>query len=175
MTQNLAKYHGRAPRYILNTEDDSLIRIAGPKQTPWEEGTQIRNVSLTGLAFTAPSDLCPILGEVIKIQFFAPGGQQMASYAIVTRIDSLNEFESLVAVHFYKMEMGHRITLAQGLAKKLKDQSELNQKSSWQEEFSTESISRFFIAASFLGLWSQLFFLIIHYRYEGLLNLFLNK
>jgi hypothetical protein len=36
---SLARYHGRSPRYILNTEDESLVRVAGPKQIPWEEGT----------------------------------------------------------------------------------------------------------------------------------------
>ncbi|RYZ81252.1 MAG: PilZ domain-containing protein, partial [Proteobacteria bacterium] len=73
MNQNLARFHARSPRYILNTQDDSLIRVAGPRQVPWEEGTEIKNVSLTGLAFTAPGDLCPILGEIIKIQFLIPG------------------------------------------------------------------------------------------------------
>lgn len=125
MNQNLARYHARSPRYFLNTEDESLIRVAGPRQTPWEEGTEIRNVSLTGLAFTAPDDLCPILGEVIKIQFLAPGGKQMASHAIVTRLDPIaNSEKILVGLHFYKMEMGHRVVLAQGLARKLKDISD---------------------------------------------------
>lgn len=125
MTQNLAKYHARSPRYILNTQDDYLIRVAGPRQTPWEEGTIIQNVSLTGLAFTAPADLCPILGEIIKIQFHPPdiGKKQnrpLACYALVTRIDRVSDSSNMVAVHFYKMEMGHRIALAQGLSRKLR-------------------------------------------------------
>jgi hypothetical protein len=122
MTQSLAKYHARAPRYILNTDDDFLIRVAGPRQVPWEEGTEIRNVSLTGLAFTAPDDLCPILGEVIKIQFTVPGNRQMACHAVVTRLDadSDNAQVILVGVHFYKLEMAHRIVLAQGISKKFK-------------------------------------------------------
>lgn len=124
MNHSLARYHARSPRYILNTEDDSLIRVAGPRQIPWEEGTEIKNVSLTGLAFTAPDDLCPILGEIIKIQFQAPGGKQMASHAIVTRLDPMATSTILVGLHFYKMEMGHRVMLAQGLARKLKDISD---------------------------------------------------
>lgn len=118
---SLARYHGRSPRYILDTEDDSLVRVAGPKQIPWEEGTEIKNVSLTGLAFTAPEDLCPILGEVIKIQFTPPGSRQMACYGIVTRLDSISPSTTLVGVHFYKMEMSQRIVLAQGLARKFKE------------------------------------------------------
>lgn len=122
MTQSLAKYHARSPRYILNTHDDSLVRVAGPQQIPWEEDTEIKNVSLTGLAFTAPDDLCPVLGEVIKVQFVVPGAQQMACHAIVTRLEPDKSHTILVAVHFYKLEMAHRIVLAQGLAKKVKNE-----------------------------------------------------
>lgn len=128
MTQGLAKYHSRSPRYILNTEDNSLIRIAGPNKLPWDEETEIRNVSLTGLAFTAPDDLCPVLGEVIKIQFTVPGAKQMACHAIVTRIDEYKKHTLLVGVHFYKLEMAHRVILAQGLAKKTKFTSEHDEK-----------------------------------------------
>ncbi len=118
---SLAKYHGRSPRYILDTEDESLVRVAGPQQVPWEEGTAIKNVSLTGLAFTAPTDLCPLLGEVIRIQFSPPGARQMACYAIVTRLEQVGSYTMLVGVHFYKMDMHQRIYLAQGLARRFKE------------------------------------------------------
>ena len=100
MSHSLAKYHGRAPRYILNTEDDNLIRLSGSERWPWEEKTEIRNISLTGLSFLASSDLSPMIGEIIKIQFSVPTGKQMACYAIVIRIDQENEFDNLIAVHF---------------------------------------------------------------------------
>lgn len=170
MTQSLAKYHGRSPRYILNTEDDSLIRLAGPQQIPWEEGTEIQNVSLTGLAFSAPTDLCPILGEVIKIQFLAPGGHQLASYAIVTRVENKG-LKSLVAIHFYKMEMGHRIALAQGLAKKLKETTS-EPSPSTQSLFQNEKFTGGILAGTYFALWAQVLFMFLHYRYEGLLDLF---
>lgn len=117
MTQ-LAKYHGRAPRYVLNTEDNNLIRYSGSERWSWEEKTEIRNVSLTGLSFVAPADLSPLLGEIIKIQFVIPGAKQMACYAIVIRIDKDSEFENLVAVHFYKLDRLQRINLLQGLSQK---------------------------------------------------------
>ena len=110
MTQ-LAKYHGRAPRYVLNTEDNNLIRYSGSERWSWEEKTEIRNVSLTGLSFIAPSDLSPLLGEIIKIQFVIPGSKQMACYAIVIRIDKDGDFENLIAVHFYKLDRLQRINL----------------------------------------------------------------
>lgn len=122
MSNSLAKYHARAPRYILQPQDNTLIRVAGPRQVPWEENTEILNISLTGLAFSAPPDLCPIIGEVIKIQFEAPGAKQMACYGLVTRLEPLTRSQMFVAVKFYKLDMVHRVLLAQGLAMKLRDQ-----------------------------------------------------
>jgi PilZ domain len=155
MAQGLARYHGRSPRYILNTQDDSLIRVAGPRQMPWEEGTEIKNISLTGLGFTAPSDLCPLLGEVIKIQFEVPGSQPMACYAVVTRIDPLKQQKMLVGVHFYKLEMAQRIALAQGLSRKLKDQ--VDQQLITENSKITLSASDFFkvlVMSSLLSAWA---------------------
>lgn len=122
MNQSLAKYHSRAQRYILQPQDNTLVRVAGPHQIPWEEGTEIKNISLSGLAFTAPIDLCPLVGEFIKIQFEVPGSQMMACYGLVTRIDAINTAEMLVGIQFYKLEMSHRILLLQGLAQKLRSQ-----------------------------------------------------
>ncbi|MFN7455198.1 MAG: PilZ domain-containing protein [Pseudobdellovibrionaceae bacterium] len=128
MTQSLAKYHARQPRYILQTEDNTLIRVAGPKQVPWEEGTEIRNISLSGLAFTAPSDLCPLVGEVIKVQFEVPGrlaknGQTtMACYGLVTRLEPQGSHQMLVGIQFVKLELSHKLILLQGLALKLREQ-----------------------------------------------------
>ncbi len=156
MNQSLAKYHARAPRYILNTDDDYLIRVAGPRQIPWEEGTEIRNVSLTGLAFTAADDLCPILGEVIKIQFSIPGGRQMACHAVVTRLESdpRNLKQMLVAVHFYKLEMAHRVILAQGISRKFKNHH--SKKIKDLEEDPTNLLQYFpqiFMMGTLLYLW----------------------
>lgn len=156
MTQSLARYHARSPRYILNTGEDSLIRVAGPRQVPWEEGTEIKNVSLTGLAFTAPEDLCPLLGEFIRIQFSVPAGKQMACHAIVTRLEEHSPGVMLVAVHFYKLEMHHRIMLAQGLARRFRDQlakknrSEVSERGAWRHFLS------FSLMLVSLWLWCSL-------------------
>lgn len=122
MTSSLAKYHSRAPRYVLQPQDNTLVRVAGPHQTPWEENTEIKNISLSGLVFTAAAELCPIVGEFIKIQFSVPGGQQMACFGLVSRLEPHGKSEILVGVQFYKLEMPHRIALLQGLAQRLKDQ-----------------------------------------------------
>src|SRR5690349_9249159 len=108
---SLARYHARAPRYILNTEDNSLIRLSGAEQWAWEESTELRDISLTGLSFVAPQDLSPQIGEVIKIQFAVPGSQQMACYAVVIRIEKINQFDNIIGVHFYKLDRTQRLNL----------------------------------------------------------------
>lgn len=119
MTTSLARYHARAPRYILNTEDNYLIRLSGADRRPWEENTEIKDISLTGLSFTASSDLSPQLGEIIKIQFAVPGSEQMACYAVVIRIDHIGAYDNIVGVHFYKLDRMQRLNLVQGLAHKI--------------------------------------------------------
>lgn len=124
MTTSLARYHARAPRYILNTEDNYLIRLSGADRRSWEENTEIKDISLTGLSFTASSDLSPQLGEIIKIQFSVPGSEQMACYAVVIRIDKTNDFDQVIGVHFYKLDRIQRLNLVQGLAHKIQKKSE---------------------------------------------------
>jgi hypothetical protein len=171
---SLARYHSRSPRYILDTQDENLVRVAGPHQTPWEEGTQIKNVSLTGLAFTAPDDLCPLLGEVIKIQFTPPGGKQMACYAIVTRLDEIPEHRMLVGVHFYKLEMAHRISLAQSLARKFKEQQDRDELSNLlnreRASVSLSSLPQLTMMGLLALAWMGLIFSLFRYGFSGLMN-----
>jgi hypothetical protein len=155
---NLARYHSRSPRYILQPYDNTLVRIAGPRQVPWEEGTEIRNISLSGLAFTAPRELCPIIGESIKIQFETPGSQQLACFGLVTRLEPINGSEMLVGVQFQKLELAHKIVLLQGLAKKLKEQQErkkVAEMSQWHLRFRNKW-KQIAIMTSFLVLWLML-------------------
>jgi hypothetical protein len=154
MTQSLAKYHIRSPRYILQPEDNTIIRVAGPNQIPWEEGTEIKNISLTGIAFTVPLDLCPSIGEFIKIQYSAPGAQQMACYALVTRIEDYSQNLTLVGVKFYRVDLAHRVLLAQSLALKLKDQ----QTKKIEEARQKLSFFNRSLPFLFLAVWGLLFF-----------------
>ncbi len=161
MPQSLAKYHQRFPRYILNTDDDSLIRLAGPRQEPWEEGTEIQNVSLTGLAFTAPQDLCPSLGEVIKVQFRVPGSESMASLALVSRLERKNAHVTNVAVHFYKMELSQRVFLAQSLLNKMNaKKGAMNVTNLWKLSFSLS------LALLLTFFWSALLYFAFFYPFE---------
>lgn len=152
------------------------MRVAGPKQVPWEEGTSIKNVSLTGLAFTAPDDLCPILGEVIKIQFTPPGSRQMACYGIVTRLDGISNSQTLVGVHFYKMEMTQRIVLAQGLARRFKENQERGQIDEMLNKQPGPMSLLHFPQLMMMGviavLWGAVIFSSMKFQYEDLLSFF---
>ncbi len=119
MTTSLARYHARAPRYVLDTIDNNLVRFSGAERRSWEENTEIRDISLTGLSFTAPTDLSPQLGEMIKIQFSVPGSEQMACYAVTIRIEKLDPYENLIGVHFFKLDRMQRLNLVQGLSAKV--------------------------------------------------------
>jgi hypothetical protein len=157
---NLARYHSRSPRYILQPQDNTLIRVAGPRQLPWEEGTEIRNISLTGLAFTAPTDLCPIVGELIKIQFQVPAKTQMACFGLVTRLEPLGSSQILVGVQFQKLEMPHRLVLLQGLAQRLKEQQQQKQKKELKlasRRFFRQPVAALLMLLS-LALWGFIYF-----------------
>ena len=129
MTGSLACYHARSPRYILDTQDNNLIRYSGAERLSWEEKTELKNVSLTGLSFTSARDLSPQLGEIIKIQFQVPQAETMACYAVVIRIQSIDEGGmNEISVHFYKLDRLQRINLVQGLAQKLDGDQKANPK-----------------------------------------------
>ena len=161
MSVHLAKYHSRSPRYILNTDDDYLIRVAGPHKLPWEEGTEIQNISLTGLAFTAPSDLCPILGEVIRIQFTPPESESMACHAIVTRLENISIHKKRVGIHFYKMDMAHRLALAQVLEKKFnQEMNRVLQKKKTQKQ---PHAGDYILVALLFATWSFGFWLLLKF------------
>lgn len=123
MNEVLSQYFQRSPRYILLPNDLCLIRVAGPKQTPWEEGTEIHNISSTGLAFTAPDILLPRQGEYIRVQFDVPGSQQMACHARVVRIEKTGTDMSLVGIEFESLNPTQEWNLSKGLKKKRIDEN----------------------------------------------------
>lgn len=163
MTTSLARYHARAPRYVLNTDDNSLVRLSGAERLPWEENTEIRDISLTGLSFIAPIDLSPQLGEIIKIQFSVPGAEQMACYAVVIRIQNVYNFTNLIGVHFYKLDRLQRLNLVQGLANKIQKQSSTTKTASKPVDYGALGkafvlIGLFITALAWIS-WMRIFFI----------------
>lgn len=154
------------------------MRVAGPKQIPWEEGTEIKNVSLTGLAFTAPDDLCPLLGEVVKIQFTPPGSRQMACYGIVTRLENISDSQMLVGVHFYKLEMQQRIVLAQGLARRFKESQERGQIDDLlnrpRSNVSLANLPQLVLMGLLATLWCSSIWMLLRFEYVGLYKMILS-
>lgn len=124
MNNGLSQYFQRSPRYILMPQDECLIRVAGPKQTPWEEGTEIRNISNTGLCFTAPEILLPRIGEYVRVQFDVPGSQPMACHGRVVRIEKINAETSLVGLEFESLSSAQRWNLTRGLRLKKRDEND---------------------------------------------------
>lgn len=120
MSEVLAYFKQRATRYVLNTQDLSLIRYAGPRSEPWEEGTQIQDISTSGLSFTTPESLTPQIGERIRVQFHVPGSIEMACYGRVVRLEEHRRGDTLVAIRFEELTAAHRIVLSQGLRRRLK-------------------------------------------------------
>ena len=151
MTGSLARYHARSPRYILDTQDNNLIRFSGAERLSWEEKTELKNVSLTGLSFTSARDLSPQLGEIIKIQFQVPLAETMACYAIVIRIQSIDESGmNEISVHFYKLDRLQRINLVQGLAQKIDTDLKANPK---QKQSSWGSSQSFILMIFSAAIW----------------------
>lgn len=115
------------------------MRLAGPQQVPWEEGTEIKNVSATGLAFTAPLDLLPKVQERIRIQFSLPGGESLATFAKVVRIDKMHRERALVATEFDFINLRQKQLVLESLIKRAKlEQSTssiyLNIKKNWSRK-----------------------------------------
>lgn len=157
MVGSLAKYVARSPRYILQPDDNTLIRLAGPQQSPWEEGTEIQNISLTGLAFTAPADLAPVIGEVVKIQFAAPQKSQMACFGLVTRLEQTDSTTTLVATQFLKLDLPQRLYLAHALSQKLREQQSRQRldelKATWKLKLPQLVMAWFFLGLWMIALW----------------------
>jgi hypothetical protein len=93
-------------------KDKKIMRYA-----PYPRGhraffTEIINLSETGMAFTVPFLDAPILNETIMIEFAVPGGDPIACFAQVQRVQKYTVIESdffqkdckLVAVKFHQMK-----------------------------------------------------------------------
>lgn len=111
-TQTSEKIQNRSPRYVLQMKDKKVMRYA-----PYPRGhraffTQIINLSETGMAFTVPFLDSPTLNETIMIEFAVPGGEPIACFAQVQRVQKYTLIESdffqkdckLVAVKFHQMK-----------------------------------------------------------------------
>ncbi len=127
MSQLLGRFVPRAPRYILRPNDERFIRFAHYNNHSRTYKTELLNISETGLAFTTDRDNSPHIGDVIKVEFPIPGGNEhIAWFAQVIRIqehipkgwkqkNSQNIHHVLVGVRFHDLPPGHKNLIKKGL------------------------------------------------------------
>jgi len=135
MSEVAHKFVHRAPRYVLRGSDNKILRysVEGEHHTPIHTTTFV-NVSLTGIAFITHKQSAPKEGDVIKLEFPVPGGDQIAWWGIVVRIEQYRprrgwhlksdfeiEDDVYVAVKFESLPEGHRHIITHGLQLKAKE------------------------------------------------------
>lgn len=126
------KFIPRAPRYVLGPGDNQVIRFAfletkGPTATL---KTSMVNLSETGLAFLVDPVLAPELGETIKLEIPVPGGERIAWFAQVVRVELFSsrkwwfskpdgpaQERVMVGVRFEELPQGHQKSIRKGLEK----------------------------------------------------------
>jgi len=94
----------RAPRYTLSVSDRRLLRFKGENLADGTIEAEVFNLSMTGLAFAVHRFDAPNLGEELKIEFAVPGGQTIAWYAQVVRIESQPEWQAEIGGPVLKPE-----------------------------------------------------------------------
>jgi PilZ domain len=105
-----------------------MLRFAANVSKNRSFSTQFVNVSETGLAFLISRESAPRIGEFIKVEFPVPGGEQIAWFAKVVRLEELHEppwwsnkrpqieaEEIIVGVQFHELPEGHRQAIREHL------------------------------------------------------------
>lgn len=98
-----ARYYPRAPRYVFKPSEQRLMRFKPLEARADSTRAQVRNISATGLSFIVSPGEAPIEGEMLKIEFALPAGQessakntriprQVAWFADVVRVESRIEW-----------------------------------------------------------------------------------
>ncbi len=118
----------RAPRFLFRPSDKAMLRFAQNDAPQSAQSTQLINLSTTGAAFLAPRLDCPMVGEVLKVEFPIENGESVAWWARVVRVEeharklwwkAKNQIAVpdtiLVAVTFQDLPEGHFKAIEKGL------------------------------------------------------------
>lgn len=145
MGQVLRRFVPRAPRYVLRPNDNQMLRFAPNKVHNRSHSTRFLNVSETGLAFLIERSSAPTIGELIKIEFAVPGGEQIAWFAKVIRLeeyspnawwthqDSLDHHRDvLVGIQFHQLPDAHRQSIRVHLQAKFREVLRNRQMARWE-------------------------------------------
>ena len=118
------RYYNRSKRYDMEQNDLRHMRLVRePLTAPAHYETEILNVSETGIAFLMKIKEVPNVGEMLMLEFTPPGGNRIAWYGKVVRIElpqdraAWKSFSTmaLVAVQFHKMPSAFRHEIREGL------------------------------------------------------------
>lgn len=136
MGQAIRKFVARAPRYVLRPHDNQMLRFSSNSDQNRSYSTKLMNVSETGLAFLIDRGSSPHIGEFIKVEFPIPGGEQIAWFAKVQRLEEFTHHpwwssklnlehrgDIIVGVHFHEMPEGHRAAIREHLEARFREES----------------------------------------------------
>jgi|GEM_PF-4416215 len=131
--EKLENYEARAPRYVLNFSDNTILRFSSAAKGSKKFQTRVVNLSETGMAFLLPALDNPHDDETIKVEFQVPNRTAMACFAKVIRIENHQTFNKfgqrqtfkLVAVTFVDLPVAQTQMIREGL---LEEFEKLNKK-----------------------------------------------
>ncbi len=130
MGESVRRYVPRAPRYVLRQQDRNLMRfcLAQLKGPAHIEQTTLINLSESGAAFITDLSCDLKIGDTVKVEIPIPGGDQIAWYARVVRIQEYDDSpwysprtgekkidKLLVALKFDQMPEGHTRAIRKGI------------------------------------------------------------
>jgi len=129
MAERIRKYVPRAPRYTLRPQDRNIMRFGLQEGAVSNvEQTILLNLSESGVAFVTHSSKRFELGDQIMVEIPIPGGDQIAWWARVVRVQEyepsrwwgqqdsfFDEPKTMVAATFDKLPEGHSRTLRKGI------------------------------------------------------------
>ena len=118
------KFYPRAPRYILQYKDNTILRFAAYPKGSKKLQTRVINLSESGMAFLLPMLDNPQMDEIIKVEFIVPNFEAVACFAKVIRIENHHIYDKmrnrqefkLVAVSFVDLPVAQRQMIREGLA-----------------------------------------------------------
>ncbi|MGE0762675.1 MAG: PilZ domain-containing protein [Bdellovibrionales bacterium] len=146
MGQALRRFVARAPRYVLRPNDNQMLRFSPNNTSNRSFSTQLMNISETGLAFLIDRGHCPSIGEFIKVEFPVPGGEQIAWFGKVVRLEEFSRHpwwsdkrnsehtgDVLVGIQFHQLPDGHRQAIRVHLQARFRELMKDRQMASWRQ------------------------------------------
>lgn len=134
MGSPLPRFVPRAPRFLFRPSDKAMLRFVQNGDTDHPHSTQLINLSTSGAAFLAPRHECPMVGEVLKVEFPIANGESIAWWGRVVRVEeharklwwkAKNKVAVpdtlMVAITFQDLPAGHIKTIEKGLKQKWRE------------------------------------------------------